>query len=250
MRERPRPPVRRIPSQTASQPAPIGRSPVVSRTHQPVQHLAPQQYPPVAGDVILDVEEDYTPRTPTSIVRYDRPGVPIQYHPQPVKRRRPPETDQTPAVAPPRRIHWLVYVGVGMMIAFILWIAANYALVGLSTWNDDRVYGRPRTFQIDKVVGHHDSSANPTHFIAMNLNSTIVVEEIPGGDISKSKYYQCPQIYGDGADLVPIILTFEDVNHDGNLDMIVHFQANVIIYLNEKVYGQWVFVPQKKGATA
>src|SRR2546425_1583080 len=42
-------------------------------------------------------------------------------------------------------------------------------------------YGRPRTFQTDAVVGHNDSAASPSHFIAINLNRHVEVIECPGG---------------------------------------------------------------------
>src|SRR5215469_16870910 len=77
---------------------------------------------------------------------------------------------------------------------------------------DDLHYGRPRTFQIDAVVGQNDSASNPSHFIALNLNGRIEVIEFPGGDASKARIYLGPQLYGSGQDLIPVTLSFVDVN--------------------------------------
>ena len=37
---------------------------------------------------------------------------------------------------------------------------------------------------------------------------------------------------GDGQDLVPVTLTFQDVNGDGRLDMLVHIEDQIIVFLN------------------
>jgi len=43
------------------------------------------------------------------------------------------------------------------------------------------------------VVGHNDSEAHPSHFIAINVDRHVDVIEFPGGDASKARIYQ--QIY-------------------------------------------------------
>src|SRR3989440_75641 len=48
-----------------------------------------------------------------------------------------------------------------------------------------------------------------------NHNSTVVVIELPGGDISKAKIYKGPQIFGPGSDLYPVTLSFPDPNEIG-----------------------------------
>ena len=87
-------------------------------------------------------------------------------------------------------------------------------LQALGAWwslhQDDVTYGRPRTAQYDVVVGHNDSASHPTHFIALNLHATVEVIELPGGDSSKAKIYRGPQLFGPGADLYPVTLSFPD----------------------------------------
>ncbi len=131
-----------------------------------------------------------------------------------------------------KRLHWLFFVGLAMLIMIFGWIALSALGTWWQTTQDDWHYGRPRTFQTDQVVGHHDSSQNPSHFIAMNLNHHVVIIEIPGGDVSKSIVFSGPTLLGPGQDLTPVTLTFQDVNHDGKLDMIVNIQGNELVFLN------------------
>ena len=144
------------------------------------------------------------------------------------------------------RLHWLVFLGIAMFVMILGWIAFN----ALSNWwqvtQDDWHYGRPRTYQVDMVVGHNDSSTNPTHIIADNLNRHILIIEIPGGDSSKAKIYSGPTLIGPGQDLTPVTLTFRDVNGDGKLDMIVNVQDTHFVFLNRN--GQFVAAPGLNGS--
>jgi len=103
-----------------------------------------------------------------------------------------------------------------------------------TTWQDDIHYGRPRTFQCDAVVGHADSPQNPSHFIALNLHGRIEIIELPGGDAAHARVYLGPQLYGTDADLVPVTLSFIDVNGDQQPDMIIHFQGTQVVFINDQ----------------
>lgn len=131
-----------------------------------------------------------------------------------------------------RGVHWLLYVGLGMLAALALWaLGANALTWGTNEYNNI-VYGYPRTFQIDAVVGHNDSSRNPSHFVAVNLHGQIIIFELPGGDPSKSKDYIGPDLIGPQDDLLPVTLSFADLNHDGVVDMIVHVSDKDFIFCN------------------
>ena len=132
------------------------------------------------------------------------------------------------------RAHPLLYLGVGMIAMLALWTLLTSAVAWWNTTMDDIHYGRPRTFQIDAVVGHNDSAQNPSHFIAINLNGRIEIIEFPGSDGSKARIYLGPQLFGAGEDLVPVTLSFADVNGDHLPDMIIHFQSTRIVYINDK----------------
>lgn len=131
------------------------------------------------------------------------------------------------------RFHWLVFAGLAMIIMIVGW----FAFSAIGTWwqvtQDDWHYGRPRTFQTDAVVGHNDSPSNPSHFIAVNLNRRVIIIELPGGDSSKARIYSGPILIGPGQDLAPVTLSFQDVNSNGVVDMIVNVQDAHFVYINE-----------------
>jgi len=130
--------------------------------------------------------------------------------------------------------HPLLYLGVGMIAMLALWTLLTSAMSWWNTTWDDVHYGRPRTFQIDAYVGHNEAPGAPSHFIAINLNGRIEIIEFPGGDGSKARIYLGPQLYGAGDDLIPVTLSFADVNGDHLPDMIIHFQSSRIVFINDQ----------------
>ncbi|MEO6887449.1 MAG: hypothetical protein ABI456_00430 [Ktedonobacteraceae bacterium] len=132
-----------------------------------------------------------------------------------------------------RRPHWLVIAGMGMLFMLVAWVALSSLMSWWQVTQDDWKYGRPRTYQMDYVVGHNDSATNKSHFMAVNLNRRIEIIEFPGGDPTKAKIYLGPLLVGDGQDLTPVTLTFKDVNGDGKPDMIVNVQDSHFVFINE-----------------
>jgi hypothetical protein len=129
--------------------------------------------------------------------------------------------------------HPLLYLGLGMLGMLVLWMVLISVVGWFNTTLDDLRYGRPRTFQIDAVVGHNDSAASPSHFIAINLNGRIEIIELPGGDASHARIYIGPQLYGAGNNLVPVTLSFVDVNGNKKPDMIAQFQGSELVFIND-----------------
>jgi hypothetical protein len=184
------------------------------------------------GDEI-DEEDDvpdsyYSQRMPTSVRRYPIPNQEVytQGNRRIVIHREPP----------PRRsihFHWLVFVGVAMLVMLAGWVMLNMFGNWWQTKQDDWRYGNPRTYQTDAVVGHNDSASHPSHFIALNLNRHVVIIEIPGGDSSKARIYIGPTLFGDGQDLTPVTLSFQDLNGDGLPDMVVHIMDQSLVFIND-----------------
>lgn len=113
------------------------------------------------------------------------------------------------------------------------WVAFGALGNWWTTQQDDWHYGRPRTFQVDAVVGHNDSVANPSHFIAINLDRHVLIFELPGEDSSKTVIYTGPTLLGDGQDLTPVMLSFRDLKGDGKMDMLIHIADQTIVFINE-----------------
>jgi hypothetical protein len=217
-----------------------------------------QQQVQVDEEMVNDEEEDdedmWQTRMPTSARRYQSlpPEQPVvirqgnrQYvlhvGPPPKRRASRPSQEQyrqdveayeSEEPSRPRR-HWLLIFGVGMLATLALWTGGNMLLGWWQAKQDDWHYGRPRTFQMDAVVGHNDSVANPSHFIAINLNRHVEVIECPGGDCSHAVIYVGPILFGDGQEITPVTLTFQDVNGDGKPDMVIHILDQRIVFIND-----------------
>lgn len=221
------------------------------------------------ADEELSNEEDYDdvwpPRLPSSTRRYDVPADQTTWEYMQGNRRYifhqgPPPVRQTPPHLPPKtqqpgqaayseeprarsRAHWMLIFGIGMMAMLALWVLGSTLVNWWTVTQDDWHYGRPRTYQIDAVVGHSDSAANPSHFIALNLNRHVVIIELPGGDAPKARIYSGPPLLGNGQELTPVTLSFKDVNGDGLPDMLVHVQDQTFVMIND--HGQ--FRPVRPG---
>ncbi len=131
------------------------------------------------------------------------------------------------------RFHWLVYVGLAMIGMLLCWVLLTAFLGWWQVEQDDLHYGRPRTAHYDYVVGHGDSPANKSHFIALNLRRHVEVIECPAGDCSKARILLGPILIGPNQDLAPVTLTFKDVNGDGKPDIVVNVQDSHFVFIND-----------------
>lgn len=128
----------------------------------------------------------------------------------------------------------LMAILIGMVVMALLAVALSSFTSWWHIHLDDMQYGRPRTFQLDAVVGHGgDSATNPTHFIFMNLNRHIEIIELPGGDSAHARIYPGPILFGDGQDLTPVTAEIHDVNGDGKPDLIIHIQDQQLVFIND-----------------
>lgn len=196
-----------------------------------VRPRAQQQPAPIrfdADDLDDDVLEDDLPlRRPRTSAR--------RYYTSPPATTALPERTRVLPRHPHRQfsVHWLLLVGVMLCVMLLGWVSLSALGGWWQTRQDDWRYGRPRTFQVDAVVGQNgDSPAHPSHFIAMNLHRQVVVIEIPAGDPSKMQIYLGPVLLGDGQDLTPVTLSFEDRNGDGKPDLNIHIGDQVVVFLN------------------
>ena len=229
--------------------------------------IHPEHRPYVTNDDEIEEDESYyNTRLPTSSRRYQGYAISpeavyqsgntcfhVRYVDIPKRksrqqlspaRERYAEEVATPATTKNKwHIHPLLYLGVGMVAMVALFLLLSSAANWIQTTKDDLTYGRPRTFQIDFVVGHNDSPSNPTHFIAINVNRHVQVIEIPGQDETKERTFQITTLLGDGEDLTPVTLSFRDVNGDHKPDMLIHIQGQTLVMINDNS----TFRPAKPG---
>jgi hypothetical protein len=131
------------------------------------------------------------------------------------------------------RLASLAVAGVAGLLALYVVLTALFGFA--RTKLDDMQYGRPRTTHLDAYVGHAGEQAGaPSHFIAMNLDRRVVLIELPGGDTQNATTITGPYLFGDGQDLTPIKLASEDVNGDGQADLLVTVQNEQLVYINDK----------------
>lgn len=208
-----------------------------------------------AADIDWDIaeeEEYYVTRPHTSVRRYKSPvqrDTADDCTPEPasvVPRRRINSsapaggTSISQAVNVPKslarqgrkRLPWLA-----LLMGMLLMLGLFAGLRAFTSWwqvrQDDATYGRPRTYQIDAIVGHQDGVNHPSHFIFLNLNRHVVIIEFPGGDASHALVYTGSTLFGDGGDLLPITGEFKDVNGDGRPDLLVHIQDQTLVFIND-----------------
>lgn len=155
------------------------------------------------------------------------PAAPDHLEPE-EEERVPRRRSRAPALQQPvssarteRRVHPLLFVGLGLVITILLWTGISQAVSwGTSKYNDI-VYGNPRTFQADAVVGHGDSAQHPSHFIALNLRGVVTIVEFPASDPARARVLATTSVLGSNANQAVVTLSFVDMNHNGKPDMLL-----------------------------
>jgi hypothetical protein len=172
---------------------------------------------PARATAAIDEGLDERPAR-TSARRY-RSTMTTEQHPAPATRRRG------------RSSHTLVFIGLVLLCMLVGFVLISALTAWWQQTADYLHYGMPRTFQMDAVVGHQDSAAHPSHFLAVNLGGHLSVIEIPSGDVSKMVVYSGPVIYGQNADLVAVTLSVVHDQH-GQPELVLHYQNNEVILYN------------------
>lgn len=133
-----------------------------------------------------------------------------------------------------RRYHWLVPVGVIMIVTIACYLLLYGAWVGSKSVYNNLTYGSDtRTSQLDVVVGDHDATTSPTHFIALNLHGTINIVEFPGGDVTHAKVFPGPHLLWSHADRAVVTLEAKDVNGDQKPDIVIHVQGDTDLLFHQ-----------------
>jgi hypothetical protein len=193
-----------------------------------------------------DQEDDrlYDIRLPTSARRYAAPTttaartvmrVTRHQGPPPIQRasRLQSPVSEEPQLAPIAQrkggVHFTVYVGVAMLIMIVGWVALSSLMQWWQVQQDTWHYGTPRTFQCDADVRHGGMS----HFIVVNLHGHILITEMQVDALQKTRVYTGPVFSGAGTDLEPAAISFQDVNGDGYLDMVIAVGTGRYLLIND-----------------
>jgi hypothetical protein len=187
-----------------------------------------QRYPDNPLDLAddLDYPGERT-RMPTSARRYydtrgnqviQRGNQRFVFHDEPPPRRR-------------RRLHWSAIFGIGMTMMVLLFISWTLITNWWTNHQLDATYGFPRTYQVDAIVYPGDTSDHPSHYIFLNLNGTVEIIELPHDDSAHARIYKGPTLFSDQAALIPVTGEFKVVN--SKVEMIIHIQDQVIVYIND-----------------
>lgn len=207
---------------------PTGKRSVVTTATTPVVRRASRSRPATADDAIAEWRHTKEDEVPSTLIPGRRRAIPFQFLADTSRPRAALSKGEALQHA-----HPLFFLGIGMLIALVLWTVSSIVFGWFTTTLDDFHYGRPRTFQTDAWVGHNEQTGVPSHFIAINLHGHIEIIEMPGGDATHAHVYIGPQLYGPGNELVPVTLRFVDVNGDRKPDMLVTFQGTHVVFIND-----------------
>ncbi len=138
----------------------------------------------------------------------------VIHHGLPPGRQQQPQVQTEPVTK--ERKHWLFWLGCMFCIMLLGWTVLSMLSGFLQQKRDDLLYGNPRTYQTDAIVGHY---GRVSHFVAVNLDGYIEIFETQRGHPEAAKIYTPTALLIDPTD--PVILSFQDVNGDGKADMII-----------------------------
>jgi hypothetical protein len=142
-------------------------------------------------------------------------------------------TSARAAARPGRLLAWLLQASLYVIVLLSFTLVVNHGLGWAQRTLDDLRYGMPRTVQLSAVVGAGDSVANPTHFIALNIDGQISVLVLPGGDANRLVTLPGPYVIGDyGRAAVPV-LSLADLTGDGAPDLLLTIRGETIVYGNQ-----------------
>jgi hypothetical protein len=130
------------------------------------------------------------------------------------------------------RVQILAYAVTLILAAAAIYVVVSLLLGKVSVLVDDLRYGRPRTTQIDAFVGHEETTGQPTHLLAINLNRQVMVIELPGGEAAKARTLSGPYLFGANEELTPLQLHLQDLDGDGKLDLLLDIRQEQLVYLN------------------
>ncbi len=139
------------------------------------------------------------------------------------------------AVQPPQQQAFPCWVKIAfwvVAIVVVIWMVVRLILTVMDFCTDvsnTYHYGPTRTTVVSGVFGHNDSPTNQTEIVAVNLHGTLLIQEVPGGDVLKTRTYPTGlMLVGDAAAKTPIILSIKDLNGDHRPDVLIEIPGQSI----------------------
>src|SRR6266516_6584722 len=198
------------------------RAPVTDRQRVPARKGAGHQ----AG-IHPEDEPYYTTGQPARKPRADVGFYEPPRMPAVVRKYNQPVT-QVAEEVPVRRLlpahFFLTAMGVLLLVMVLALFLTMYVFPALRGWNDDRLYGYPRTLHVRANVGHGTAAQPYSDFTADNVRGNIYVVEIGEGSPAPTLIhaYYIIQLPGENNARVAITaIKFSDMNGDGKPDMFV-----------------------------
>jgi hypothetical protein len=127
----------------------------------------------------------------------------------------------------------LFFIGLGTLITLILWMGVTQLLAWGTNEYNALVYGSPRTFQLDAVVGQGDSRQHPSHFESINLHGVVTILEFPAGDARSVHILATYTVPEPQADQAVALLRFLDVNQNGKPDLLINIDGTQSVLVND-----------------
>jgi hypothetical protein len=121
------------------------------------------------------------------------------------------------------------------LLAFLaIAVVLQQAMVWGQRRLDDLRYGFPRSAHTSGIIHPEDAMGMPTQIITLNIDGQVSTLVLPGGDAAGVQVLEGPYLVGrDGPYAVPHP-TLQDINGDGQVDLLVMIRGEAIVYMNEQ----------------
>ncbi len=205
--------------------APVAQRRSLPRNHQygTRQNTIQRNRRPIQPDV-ADEEEQFMPKDTDDLMGEDARVTTAHGKVTPLRTRRIAGSyaQQQPDNQGMSKVKLVTTIFIVLLIVWNIVKAVLFIVDFCTDVSNTLAYGPNRTSVVSGVFGHSDSLSNPSYVVAMNVKGTLLLEAVPGGDVSKAKIYPTGlALIGDNASKLPIILTVKDLNGDHKPDVFV-----------------------------
>ncbi len=121
------------------------------------------------------------------------------------------------------------------LLAFLaIAVVLQQAMVWGQRWLDDLRYGFPRSAQISGIIRPEDATGTLSQIITLNIDGQVSTLVLPGGDATSVQVLEGPYLVGRNGPYAVPQPTLQDINGDGQGDLLVMIRGEAIVYINEQ----------------